>query len=588
MLRTIATLPLLSWRLPARLPMGLRATCLMSTSADASDGWIGRDASFVPSSTGGDTVFALSSGAGRAGVSVVRVSGPRAADVFTRMAPGRNATPPAPRRAVLRKLLSPTDGDDVIDEVLALWFPAPNSFTGEDTVELHTHGSRAVVSATLEALGTLDGLRMAEPGEFTRQAFANGRMELTQVEGLADLINADTEEQRKQALWQMGGAQRERYEAWRAELLSALAHTEALIDFGEDAEDITVHVHAHVHVHVHVRVHACTSSIRTLHGAPHPFAPCMCIGEDAEDITDDALRGAVQTTSAMRREMEAQLADGGRGEVVREGVRVAILGPPNAGKSTLLNALAQRPAAIVSPRAGTTRDVVQVTLQLGGLPVLLSDTAGLREQTDDPIEVQGMLRAADEARRANVQLWVFDASEAPTRPEQLDTDAALSGLAEGSVDAADAVAQAVPPREPARPDGPDALRLLVLNKADLLAAPLPPSTLVEPEAQWQLSCQSGDGLQPFLDALAGLVASRYGSSEAEPALITRARHREHLRGCADALAAFEEYAALGDSAPLDLAAEEIRMAATELGRITGKIDVEELLDVIFRDFCIGK
>ena len=267
-----------------------------------------------------------------------------------------------------------------------LWFPGPNSFTGEDTVELHTHGSRAVVGATLEALGQLDGLRMAEPGEFTRQAFANGRMELTQVEGLADLINADTEEQRKQALNQMGGAQRTRYEAWRQELLNALAYTEALIDFGEDAEDVTT----------------------------------------------DALREAAMKMRGLRLRVESQLADGGRGEVVREGVRVVILGPPNAGKSTLLNALAERPAAIVSPTAGTTRDVVQVTLELGGLPVVISDTAGLREQTDDPIEVQGMLRAAGEARKANIQLWVYDAGDPPVSSSQLDAEQVMESVGDGA------------------------------------------------------------------------------------------------------------------------------------------------------------
>lgn len=202
---------------------------------------------FAPPEPEADTIFALSSGAGvRAGVSVVRISGPQSSEVFRRMATGARADDPLPepRRAVLRRLRWPGDeaaprGGELIDEVLALWFPGPRSFTGEDTVELHTHGSRAVVTATLEALGSLPGLRLAEPGEFTRQAFENGRMELTQVEGLADLINADTDEQRRQALSQMGGSQRRQYEAWREQLLGSLAYTEALIDFGEDAEDVT-------------------------------------------------------------------------------------------------------------------------------------------------------------------------------------------------------------------------------------------------------------------------------------------------------------------------------------------------------------
>ena len=481
---------------------------------------------FTPSARAADTIFALSSGHGvRAGVSVVRVSGPHAHQVLERMAPGRDGGLPEPRRAVLRKLRQPSSdaspAGELIDEVLALWFPGPRSFTGEDTVELHTHGSRAVVSATLEALGKLEGLRMAEPGEFTRQAFFNGRMDLTEVEGLSDLINADTEEQRKQALRQMGGVQRERYETWRGELLRSLAHTEALIDFGEDAED----------------------------------------------VTNDALRSAVERARALRLRVEAELGDGGRGEVVREGVRVAILGPPNAGKSTLLNALAQRPAAIVSDIAGTTRDVVQVTLELGGLPVLLSDTAGLREATEDPIERQGMARAADEARKAHIQLWVYDASDPPSRAEQLDADAAAG--ARGADDAAAAAGS------DGAEVGVEAIRLLVLNKLDLLSkgdlpsaptanaptaagssdsAPIantPTTTaaaaaaacaLLPAASQWRLSCATGDGLTDFLEALSRLVASRYGAADGEPALITRARHREHLQRCAAALNAYEECA----------------------------------------------
>jgi tRNA modification GTPase len=295
-------------------------------------------------------------------------------------------------------------------------------------------------------------------------------------------------------------------------------------------------------------------------------------------VTEDALRGAVDKTRSLRQQIEGQLADGGRGEVVREGVRIAILGPPNAGKSTLLNALAERPAAIVSPLAGTTRDVVQVSLQLGGLPVMLSDTAGLREATDDQIEVQGMLRAAEEARRAQLQLWVYDAGDAPTHAEQLDADAVVDALkGESAKSAARDLEEAV-----------DAVpKLLVLNKMDLHPG-TPTSPLVPEALQWRLSCETGEGVQSFLDALAEIVSAKYGSADGEAALITRTRHRQHLRACSDALLAFEEYAALGDGAPLDLAAEEIRLAANELGRITGTIDVEEMLDVIFRDFCIGK
>lgn len=520
---------------------------LLSSSATASRASLMQMSSLVPSASSADTIFALSSGAGvRAGVSVVRISGPAAKDVLLHMAPGRGGGLPEPRKAVLRKLRSPANalsGGELIDEVLALWFPGPRSFTGEDTVELHTHGSRAVVAATLEALGELDGVRMAEPGEFTRQAYFNGRMDLTEVEGLSDLINADTEAQRKQALRQMGGSQRERYNAWRQELLNALAHTEALIDFGEDAED----------------------------------------------VTNDALRGAIERVRKLRAEVEHHLGDGGRGEVVREGVRVAILGPPNAGKSTLLNALAQRPAAIVSDIAGTTRDVVQVTLQLGGLPVLVSDTAGLHEATSDPIEVQGMMRAADEAQKAHIQLWVYDVADPPQRESQLNPAATLDALQGGGTGILPTVALH---GEGDSVEADDALQLLVLNKLDLAAAAQGASSnsceLLPSSRQWKLSCESGEGLQRFLDALSDIVTSRYGDVKGEPVLITRARHREHLRRCASALEAFESYAEDMEHAPLDLAAEEIRIAAEEIGRITGRIDVEELLDVIFRDFCIGK
>ena len=503
---------------------------------------------FVPSRESADTIFALSSGAGRAGVSVIRVSGPQARDAITQLAPVESGELPPPRRAVLRSLVRPpADGGgdggggggnswqpETIDQALVLWFPGPRSFTGEDVVEFHTHGSRAVVAAVLEALGTVRGLRLAEAGEFTRQSFMNGKMELTQVEGLSDLINADTEEQRKQALAQMSGVQRRQYEAWRQSLLKSLAYTEALIDFGEDADDVTV----------------------------------------------DALGVARADVRALGEQLRAQLSDGRRGEVVREGVRVAILGPPNAGKSTLLNLLAQREAAIVSPIAGTTRDVVRVTLQLGGLPVELADTAGLRDVTDDPIEKLGMRRAADEARRAHVQLWVCDAA-APPHSLQLFEESTAAGDA-GTVEVEVAAEAAAEEDEP--------LRLLVHNKVDTLAAEAP-RVAVEglPGAQqWWVSCTTQAGVQPFLDALSGLVATRYGAAEGEPALITRARHREHVSAALDALDAFERLAAQGEAAPLDLAAEELRTAANELGRISGRVDVEELLDVIFRDFCIGK
>ena len=434
---------------------------------------------------------------------------------------------------------------EVIDQALALWFPAPRSFTGEDTVELHTHGSRAVVAAALDALGRLPGLRLAEPGEFTRQAFRNGRMDMTEVEGLGDLINADTEEQRKQALRQMGGAQRRQYDEWRAALLKSLAYTEALIDFGEDADDITT----------------------------------------------DALAQAVTSTQALRAEMGRLLEDGARGEVVRDGVRVAILGPPNAGKSTLLNTLAQRPAAIVSPIAGTTRDVVSVTLQLGGLPVLLADTAGLRAGSSDPIEALGMRRSADEARRAQLQLWVFDAAAPPTKRDDLYADAALEAFEEeaAAISAAAGEAGAAAAARggggggggarggggaAARPqqDRPRARRAAV--RARGARAPVAP-LVRDAGGRRALSRRARRARQ-------GALRLRRPRARADHARAPPRAHAE-LRRRARRLRGARRPRRGGAARPRRRGAPRRRRRARP---ITGKIDVEELLDVIFRDFCI--
>ena len=429
-----------------------------------------------------ETIYALSSASGRAGVAVLRVSGPRARAALEALT-GEGV--PRPRMAALRRFSDPETGA-ALDRGLALFFPAPASFTGEDVVELHLHGGRAVVTGVLSALARLPDLRAAAPGEFTRRAFENGKLDLTEVEGLADLIDAETEAQRVQALRQMEGALGQLYEGWRGRLVRLLAYAEAEIDFPD------------------------------------------------EEVPGDLIAKLGPEIARLQAGIAAHLDDGGRGERLRDGIEVAIVGPPNVGKSSLLNRLARREAAIVADEAGTTRDVLEVRLDIGGVPVTLADTAGLREAAG-AVEREGVRRALERAERADLRLVVA----AP--------DAGDFALAR-----------------------PGDIRLL--NKIDL-GAEVPAGVI-------GVSAATGAGLDLLEAALAEKVGLAYGASE-HP-LITRARHREGLRECAAALAR------AGEGSEADLVAEDLRLAARALGRITGRIDVEELLDVIFRDFCIGK
>jgi len=439
-----------------------------------------------------ETIYALSSAQGRAGVAVIRISGrdtAAAVEALTGRGPG------TPRMAELRHFRDPADGAP-LDQGLLIWFEGPRSFTGEDVAELHLHGGRAVVAGMLVALGRLPGLRVAEPGEFTRRAFENGKLDLTAAEGLADLIDAETSAQRRQALRQMEGALGALYEGWRGRLIRVLAYAEAEIDFPDEEE-----------------------------------VPGNLTAELQPEIL------------ALLSEMRAHLDDGGRGERLREGVEVAIVGPPNVGKSSLLNRLARREAAIVSDEAGTTRDVLEVRLDLGGVPVTLADTAGLREAAG-AIEREGVKRALARAEAADLRIVVVG-----LRPDGgLDGDFALAR--EGD--------------------------LRVINKADL-----GPCDDVGAVA---VSAATGTGLEAFEVALAREVASRFEASE-HP-VITRSRHREGLKACVEALDRALD--ALRAGRATELVAEDLRLAARSLGRITGRVDVEDLLDVVFRDFCIGK
>lgn len=442
------------------------------------------------------TIYALSSGGGRAGVAVIRVSGSRAGGAL-RALTGRDL--PAPRRAEVAKLRDPRSGE-VLDVALCLWFPAPRSFTGEDVAELHVHGGRAVIAGVLDALGRMEGLRPAEAGEFTRRAFDNGRLDLTEVEGLADLIDAETEAQRRQALRQMQGSLRTLYENWRGRLVRLLAHLEAEIDFPD------------------------------------------------EDLPDGESERAASGILLLNQEILLHLDDNRRGERLREGLYVAIVGAPNVGKSSLLNWLAGRDAAIVSATAGTTRDVIEVHLDFGGLPVVVADTAGLGVPGNQ-IEAEGVRRARDRAASADLKIVMFDAAAYAAQ----GPDDEIVRLVDGD-------------------------SIVVFNKTDLEWPGT--ETEVAGKSLVPVSVKTGEGLDGLLAEIEREVCARMRGGAA-PAL-TRARHRRALEECCAALGQ-----ALTATAP-ELVAEDVRVAVRQLGRITGRVDVEDVLDIVFRDFCIGK
>lgn len=433
------------------------------------------------------TIYALSSAAGRAGVAVVRISGPAAIPTLQTLVPGLQIRP---RHAHFVTLIDPAT-ESMIDQGLAMAFPGPASFSGEDVVELQVHGSPAVLERLFGVLSSL-GLTAAGRGDFTRRAFANGKMDLTEAEGLADLIAADSEAQRVQALKQIGGAWSERVADWHVRLLDALAWLEASIDFS-----------------------------------------------DEDDVPDDVAAGSTALLRGVAGEIRTVLGAGHAGEIIRDGLRVAIIGAPNVGKSTLLNRLAGREAAIVSDIPGTTRDVVEVRLQLAGYVVILADTAGLRE-TQDQLEAEGIRRTRMRAEEADLRLFVRDARAAG--------DGALEMLLHREGD------------------------LVILNKADLLDG------RPDGEGYW-ISAATGDGIEQVLQVVQERLLVRVAGQEG--VLITRQRHRQALEVAAAAL----DRALLQTA---DLAAEDVRVALQALARIVGRFDVEDVLDRVFSAFCIGK
>jgi tRNA modification GTPase len=436
-----------------------------------------------------DTICALASAPGRAGVAVIRISGP-AAGAALRVLCGPL---PAPRHASVRKLKHPGSGE-LLDRGLVLWLPAPASFTGEDMAELHIHSGRAVIGGVIGALQSLPSMRLAEPGEFARRAFENGKLDLTEVEGLADLIAAETEAQARQALSQAEGGARALYESWRDELVKAQALAEAGLDFADEA-----------------------------------------------DVAADAAVQADAIVAKLLASISRHLQDR-RGERLRDGYRIVIAGAPNAGKSSLLNALARRDVAIVSEEAGTTRDIIEVHLDLGGLPVIVTDTAGLRE-AEGAVEAEGIKRALARAGEADLVLWVVDAT-APQWDAPDTRIAAKTG------------------------------KVSVLNKVDLVKSPQIADGLA-------VSAKTGEGVAALVELLADRV--RDSLAVGEPAIVTRARHRAELEAACLALERFR-----GERGGPELKAEELRLAARHLGRLTGRIDVEEVLGAIFAEFCIGK
>ncbi|KAK4306128.1 hypothetical protein Pmani_022034 [Petrolisthes manimaculis] len=530
------------------------------------------------------TVFALSSGQGKCGVAIVRVTGKRAGDVFTHMT--HPATLPRPRLAALRHILHPSTGER-LDRGLVLWFPAPHSFTGEDSCELHMHGGIAVISAVLSALGTLPGYTPAQPGDFTKRAFHHGKLDLTAVEGLGDLIHAETEAQRKQALRQMEGALGELYESWRKTILHCRASLEAYIDFSED-DNIELGVVSDVDIRV---------------------------------------QGLVE-------EMKRHLADGRRGERLRSGLQLAILGQPNVGKSSLLNTIIQRPAAIVSPVPGTTRDVVETVVDLGGYPVVVCDTAGLRKTTD-VVEKEGVRRALAKAQQADIAVVMLEARQVLQAIKAGDfkwdnylmkhfTQMGILGDQQNTSDSNDKmiVLEWLSSNS----------YVTLVNKVDLICSEEDRRLLQTALADKcsLLSIKTEEGLGRAVQQVKELCAALCDVGMAENPTLTAARHRTHITACLNALTSILEpdnWSAVHQenykcspqchhltpyniplqpkesltSEPMErqrslleqegtilLAAHHLQRAATNLGHVTGHITSEDVLNHIFSAFCIGK
>jgi tRNA modification GTPase len=440
------------------------------------------------------TIFALSSGRPPSAISVVRVSGAQSETILHSLA-GRIPSPRMATRTLIRDA-----NQQPIDDAVVLWFPGPASATGEDVAEFHVHGGRAVLAALFAALSSFQNVRAAEPGEFTRRAFENGKLDLTEAEGLDDLIHADTDRQRRHALRQLKGLLGDKARSWRAQIIEASALIEAGIDFSDEG-----------------------------------------------DVPAELIAPALAKIKTLHKEIEEVLAAQGQGERLRDGLVVAIAGPPNVGKSTLMNQLARREVAIVSPHAGTTRDVIEIQLDLDGYPVTVIDTAGVRE-SDDPVEQEGVRRARSRAAEADLVLWLV---------EDDSHEHAVDGVAPV---------------------------WMVRNKIDLNALNRHAAGMGQSSGspRFEISAARGDGVQTLIAALVGFVQIYFGPDDV--GLISRERQRTLLRETVESLQRSIDASGKGE----ELAAEDLRVAAQSLGRLLGRVDVEDILDKIFREFCIGK
>ena len=442
------------------------------------------------------TIYALSSGSGISGIAVIRVSGKNTAEVIKKLT---QAKLPIPRVATIRKI-NKNGGKELIDEGVIIWFPGPNSYTGEDLAEFHVHGSRAVIKAMHIAISKIKNCRLAEPGEFTKRAFQNGRINLLKAESIADLISSETEIQRKQAVKIMSGKSSDKYNSWREKLLKILSHIEAKIDFPE------------------------------------------------EDLPKNIMKEIQKKSKDVLKEIKKTLNDQKVGERIREGFKIAILGPPNSGKSSLLNYLSKRDVAIVSEIAGTTRDVIETHLNLDGYPVIVSDTAGIRNSKNE-IEKKGIKIALKRADDADLKLVIVSS-------KNVDFTSVLKKLLMNNA-------------------------ILVINKSDLVKGKL--NSKFKKYEHVLISIKKDSNLNKLITKIKSKLKNKFTTSE--DILITRERHRQNLINCVQHLEKFQKKKSVQD---FDKAAEDLRLATRHLGMIVGKVDVEELLGSIFNDFCIGK